>query len=409
MKELNKISEWPPSIPEDIVYVEDVLRRNELCGINSYYTRRAESAWSKYLGVKRSILTNSGTAALHMSLSVLDTTPGDEVIIPSFTFIATALAVLQRGLIPVFCDVKKNKLYMDEEKIEDLITERTKAIIPVHINGCPANMDSIMMIARRYNLIVIEDACQAHGAEFDNKKVGTIGHMGAFSLNKSKNLPAAEGGFFVTNDRKFYEKARMVHNFGEIPREDEEMSYNSYSMGWMHRTTEFTAALAYAHIPFLDDWNKKRVENTKILNQGIENIEGLTIFQPESRKYIPTWRYAFLLEEFLLKKNNEFKKIFIKHLKSHGLKISQWQNLPIQKQPLIVNKNAFGGGFPWVNNSLRANFLDKKYLENTEDIINRIVWLDQGVQPPNEEDQMFFILEVIKKSFNEAKRELNIS
>ena len=150
--------------------------------------------WAKYVGSKHCLTTCSGTAALHMALAAGGVGPGDEIITSAFTFLASASCVLHQNAIPVFVDIDPRTYNMDPAKLEAAITERTKAIIPVHIQGLPADLDPILAIATKHNLDVIEDACQAHGAEYKGRKVGTLGHTGTFSLNNFKNLPGGEGG-----------------------------------------------------------------------------------------------------------------------------------------------------------------------------------------------------------------------
>ena len=165
------------------------------------------AAWN---GNKYAITTNSGTAALHMCLVACDCGTGDEVIVPAYTWSSSATCVMQHNCIPVFVDIDFDTMNIDPDKIEEAITHRTKAIIVVHLHGLPAQMDKIRAIARKHNLKVIEDACQAHGAKFDGKKVGTIGHCAAFSFNQNKCLSAGEGGMFVTDSEEMLEKARAL-------------------------------------------------------------------------------------------------------------------------------------------------------------------------------------------------------
>ena len=164
---------------------------------------------------KHCLTTGSGTAALHMALAAVDVGPGDEVLVPAYTFLATASCVLHQMAIPVFVDIEPKTYTIDPAKIEAAITERTKAIMPVHIQGCPADMDPILEIAKKHDLHVIEDACQAHGAMYKGRMCGTIGDAGAFSLNNLKNLCGGEGGLFVTDDEDILKKGDLVRYFGD--------------------------------------------------------------------------------------------------------------------------------------------------------------------------------------------------
>ena len=180
-----------------------------------------------------------------MALAAVGVGPGDEVLVPAYTFLATASCVLHQMAIPVFVDIDPRTYTIDPAKIEAAITERTKAIIPVHIQGCPADMDPILEIARRHHLHVIEDACQAHGAMYKGRMCGTMGIAGAFSLNNLKNLCGGEGGLFVTNDEDVLKKGDLVRYFGdECDEATLRQKYNASILGYMYRNQELPAALA---------------------------------------------------------------------------------------------------------------------------------------------------------------------
>jgi dTDP-4-amino-4,6-dideoxygalactose transaminase len=399
MKNINYIKKWCPVVPTDKKYLIDVLKRREFSGSDSYYTIKVEKAWSDYIGVKHCILTNSGTSALHMAIASIGAIAGDEIIVPSFSFISTALCVLHQNLIPIFCDIKKGEMGIDENSIERLITARTKAIIVVHLNGIPVNIKQIKKIADRHNLILIEDACQSHGAKFGDKKIGSFGHMAAFSLNKSKNLPAGEGGFFVTNDKKYYTKANMIYQFGEFKEDKDKRSYNSYDLGWMYKTNEFVAAIAYSHLFYLDKWNKKRFNNVKYLDSMINKIPELETFKFYENSLPAYWRYSFKIKSSVLINKPYFKKNLSDDLKIRGLKISQWQNLALPEQPVIKNKIGYGNGCPWIHGR-DIDYSDQKIMKNTKDLINRIIWLDEGIQPPNSKKEIDYIFNIIEEEIN---------
>ncbi len=199
---------WPVITDDDRRLVNEVLDSGIVAGGDGSAGRGAGKEWAEFVGAKHCLTTGSGTAALHMALAAVDVGPGDEVLVPGYTFLATASCVLHQMAIPVFVDIDPHTYTMDPAKIEAAITQRTKAIIPVHIQGCPADMDPIMEIAARHNLHVIEDACQAHGAIYKGRMCGTIGIAGAFSLNNLKNLCGGEGGLFVTERRGRPEERR---------------------------------------------------------------------------------------------------------------------------------------------------------------------------------------------------------
>ena len=228
-----------------------VLDRGVLWGAGAPEASALEKEWAQWLGTGYCLATNSGTAALHMAVASVGIGPGDEVITTPFSWTSTATCILHHNAIPVFADIEPRTCNIDPAKIEERITPSTKAILPVHLYGLPADMDPILDIARRHDLRVIEDCCQAHGAEYKGRRVGTLGDVAAFSLNALKNLSGGEGGLLVTNSEHTWQQAARVQQFGEQRLKDGTREYNAYGMGWMYRTTEMSAAFARssAHPP----------------------------------------------------------------------------------------------------------------------------------------------------------------
>lgn len=210
-----------------------------------------EREFAQFCGANHALATSSGTSSLLVSLIALGLKPGDEVIVPAYTFVATYSACIFAGLVPVLAEIDES-LSLDPNDIEKRITPRTKAILPVHMLGNPCNMDEIMKIARKHNLLVLEDSCQAVGASYKGRKVGTIGNIGAFSLNVFKTINSGDGGLVVTNDRNLYERAFGVHDQGHMPsRLGVEVGARSV-LGLNFRINEITAAVALAQLSKLD-------------------------------------------------------------------------------------------------------------------------------------------------------------
>ena len=224
---------WPVITAEDKEAVMSVLNRGVLFGPYAPEVSALQEEFANYIGTKYCIAVNSGTAALHMGIAAAGIGPGDEVITSAFSFLASATCILHHNGIPVFVDIDPKTYNIDVNKIEEKITEKTKAIIPVHIHGLPCEIDEVLEIAQKHNLIVIEDAAQAHGAKYKDKKVGNFGEMATYSLNSTKNLPGGEGGLFVTNNEELRAKANMTRMFGEFVKEGEGRSYKAYTMGWI--------------------------------------------------------------------------------------------------------------------------------------------------------------------------------
>src|SRR5438093_11219844 len=208
---------WPILTDADRAAVARVLNRGVLSGVGAPEARGLEAEFAAVVGRRFCLATNSGTSALHIALAAAGVGPGDEVIVPALSFIATAQAVLHQGAIPVFADVEPDTYNIDIADAARRVTARTRAIVPVHLHGLPADMDAVLALARRAGLVVIEDAAQAHGATYRGRPVGTLGDMAAFSLNSTKNFPAGEGGLFVTASEELHARAARVRLDGLEP------------------------------------------------------------------------------------------------------------------------------------------------------------------------------------------------
>jgi perosamine synthetase len=235
-----------------------------------------EKEWAKAVGTRRALTVVNGTNALVTAIAQFDIQAGDEVLVPPYTFVATITAILSNGALPVFVDIDRETFQMDPGKIEAQITPRTKAIIPVHIMGLPCDMDPIMAIARKHKLVVIEDACQAHLAEYDSRKVGSIGDAGCFSFQNSKNLPIGEGGAVVSNDDVFMDRCFSYTNFGTpYGTLVGAVGAGSLMQGTKLRFSEYQAAIGLAQLKRLDAQTTTRNENAAYLKGQIEGIPGI--------------------------------------------------------------------------------------------------------------------------------------
>jgi dTDP-4-amino-4,6-dideoxygalactose transaminase len=219
----------------------------------------------------------NGTVALQTALMAIGIEYGDEVIVPPYTFLATASACLMAGALPVFVDVDAGTYNLDPLKIEAAITPRTRAIIPVHIGGCPADLDSILEIARRHQLVVIEDACQAHGAALNGRRVGAIADLGCFSFQSSKNLNAGEGGMILTDNQELADRCWSVHNCGRVR---EGAWYQHEVLGGNFRMTQWQAGLLVAQLRNFEEHARQREENGLYLSERLAEIGG---FEPQRR------------------------------------------------------------------------------------------------------------------------------
>jgi dTDP-4-amino-4,6-dideoxygalactose transaminase len=221
-----------------------------------------EEEFAAYTGARYAVGVNSGTSALHLALLAAGVGPGDEVITVSCTFVATVAAIGYTGARPVFIDVDSRTLNMDPSRIEGAITDRTKAIVPVHLHGHPADLDPILAIARRYDLRVIEDAAQAHGAEYKGRRVGSLGDLGCFSFYPAKNLGAyGEGGLVVTSNEEFARTMRMMRDWGQ------ERKYHHVLKGFNYRMDGVQGAILRVKLRRLDEWNEARRRHAASYNE----------------------------------------------------------------------------------------------------------------------------------------------
>lgn len=246
-------------------------------------TEEFEQRFSEYLGVKHALATSSGTAALHIAMRALDIGEGDEIIVPSLTFVATVNAVLYVGAKPVFADITSlDELNISPVDIERKITPKTKAIIVVHYGGYPADMDAIEKIAKGRGLFLVEDAAHAPGAELDGKRLGTIGDIGCFSFFANKNLVTGEGGMAVTNDSTIADKVKKLRTHGMTSLSLDRFKGHAYTydvveLGYNYRPSEMTSALGLVQLQKLDGNNKKREEIVKQYREQPSEIEGIRI------------------------------------------------------------------------------------------------------------------------------------
>ncbi len=289
-----------------------------------------EKEFAEYLGAARVQTVNSGTVSLEVILRALGIGPGDEVIIPPYTFIATATAVLMVGAIPVFADIDPASNNMDPQKAEGAITPRTRAIMPVHIAGVPADMDAFTALAGKYKLSLIEDAAQAHGSEWNGRKVGSLGTAGSFSFQLSKNMSAGEGGAIVTNDEELAEKTWSIHHVG---RKKDGVWYGHYTLSSNLRMTDWQAAILRSQLTRLDGQIDTREKNVKLLNNLLGEIDGVEPFTRDPRATRVTHHL------YMFRYNSEVfdgipKNRFVEALTAEGIPAHSGYT-PIQKQPLF--------------------------------------------------------------------------
>jgi len=315
------------NIPLVKVYMDDEIKKAVLEVLDSGWyilhekVREFERKFAEFCGVKNAVCVSSGTAAIFLSLLALDIKQGDEVIIPSFSFISTATSIIEVGAKPVFVDVEPKTYTVDPEEIREAVTKRTKAIMPVHLYGHPANMDEILEIAEENDIYVIEDACQAHGAEYKGRRIGGIGHVACFSFYPSKNMTVCgDGGAVVTNDEEIADIVRKLRDHG---RRDK---YVFELKGYNLRFNEIQAAIGIKQLEKLPGWNEARRNIARMYNQALEDLVITPVEEPWAK-------HVYHLYVIRTEKRDELRE----YLSRQGVSTLVHYPVPIHKQLAITN------------------------------------------------------------------------
>lgn len=318
-------------------YIEDAVKRGMISG-NGYYTKKCHTYFESQFGFKKVLLTTSCTDALEMCAILANVKPGDEVIVPSYTFVSTALAFVRQGAKIVFADSSSNSPNIDDSKIESLITPKTKAIVIVHYAGVACNMDTIMAIANKYELLVIEDAAQAICAKHKERYLGSFGHMATFSFHETKNIISGEGGLLVINDERFVDRAEIVWEKGTNRAEFFRGEVNKY--GWVDigssfLPSEIIAAFLWAQIEKIEDIQTKRLAHWNFYKSHLKewaaanNIE----LMPTPDKETNNAHMFYIVCESIEQRTN-----LINHLKEHGI-LAVFHYLSLHKSPYYKHKH----------------------------------------------------------------------
>jgi perosamine synthetase len=405
--------DWPIVGPDVRRLIQEVLDSGIIAGGTAPQVTALEREWAQYVGSKHCLTTTSGTAALHMALAAVDVGPGDEVVTSAFTFLASASCALHQDAIPVFVDIDPRTYNLDPTRLEAAINERTKAIIPVHIQGLPADMDPIMDIARKKGIAVIEDACQAHGAEYKGTKVGRIGDVGTFSLNNYKNLPGGEGGLFTTDDETLLNKGMLIRCFGdEIDEISHRRVYNASILGYMYRNQELPAAFARAQLLHLDEYNATRIANANYLTQELAKIPGvIPPYCPPEHKHV-YFMYNVRFDPQAAGVDcgaRRFRVAVEKALYREGVLVGQWQTMPVPAQDLFQSKLGYGGSsHPWALNEDRGIVYD--YDPDQFPVAQMLCdsyTIVHGIHAPNGQALMDKILTAFHKVFDHLDQALD--
>jgi perosamine synthetase len=351
---------WPVVGEKERRAVNRVLDRGILSGPFAPEAVAFEAEFADFVGAKHALLTHCGTSALAVALAAAGVRAGDEVIVPAYSFVATPLAVVQVGAIPVFADVDVATGCLDPVAAEAAITPRTRAIMPVHMHGCAADLISLSSVASRRGLLVVEDAAQAHGAQCAGRPVGALGVAGGFSLQSSKNLSAGEGGVLVTNDSRLADEANSVRNFGQDLRLAEGAGFDplrpldgaraldSRRLGAMYRGNEMMAAFARAQLSQLPERTERCARNAERLSRALRSLVGVTPpTTPPGRTSVhhkfrvhldPQTAGVDLTPERL-------RDVVATALRAEGLEVVLWQSVSLPAQTVFQRRD-IDGGFP---------------------------------------------------------------
>ena len=338
---------WPIVSENDLASVTAALSRGDMTSLTKDgAVSQLEEAWAEYTNSKYCIAVSNGTIALSIALLGVGVQPGDEVIVPAFSFIASGLAPVHIGAIPVFADIDPLTYNIDISKIEALITERTAAIVPVHLHGLPVAMDELRAVANKAGVPIIEDAAQSHGAIYRQQVTGSMGKVGTFSLNVSKNLPTCgEGGLLVCNDAGLASELRRLRQFGEDLIPGQRREYLHHTAGWNAKMCGPQAAFALSQLTRFDEYSAIREKNVVALLRRLGALPGIIVpSHPEDCTH--AWhilRFRVDAEAAGLDglPSGRFRGALERALQAEGVPVQPYQRAPLPAQPVFQNKKKF--------------------------------------------------------------------
>ncbi|MEI8230759.1 MAG: DegT/DnrJ/EryC1/StrS family aminotransferase [Candidatus Peregrinibacteria bacterium] len=358
------------NVPVNEPIITEEAKRNVQEALDSGWVSSAgpfidafEKEFAQIIGVKHAITTTSGTTALHLALAALNIGPGDEVIVPDFTMIASPFAVLYTGATPTFVDCDREIFAIDPEKIEAAITPRTKAIMPVHLFGHPADMDPIRAIAKKYHLAVLEDAAEAHGAMYRGKRCGALGDIAAFSFYGNKIITTGEGGMVTTDDDALAAKARALKDLAHTPGK----RFTHSQLGYNYRMTNMQAGLGLGQLQHLDEFIAKKQWMADAYATGLRNIKGLRL--PVTKPWAKNvyWMEAILVEDdFGMSRDQLRKELLARGIDTRDFFTSS------AAQPAIRDLRPPQGPFPVTEDIAKRGFYLPSGLALTEEQIEYV-------------------------------------
>ena len=383
--------DWPLIAENDEKAWNDVLHKKRWCRLAGDYANQFEAAWAKTLGAKHCLAVANGTSALITSLAALGVGAGDEVIVPPYTFVATVNAVLMHHALPIFVDTNLETFQIDADKIEAAITERTRCIIPVHLGGAAADLDAIVAVAAKHKVPVLEDACQAHLAEWRGRKVSTLGDLGCFSFQASKNLNSGEGGAILTSNDQLIEQCKSFQNNG---RGTSTAGFSYVRNGANLRMTEFQAALLLQQMTRLEEQSRRREQNAAYLTEQLKEVPGIA----PARMHEGCTRNAYHLYMFRYDRA-QFQGLprsrFLEALHAEGVPASGGYQ-PLDKEPFLKNTLESRGFQAIYGQGRISEYFEKARCPVNDQLCETAVWLTQTMLlgPRSDMDQ---IAEAVRK------------
>lgn len=361
--------------------LDDVLDSGHF--VQGHYVEEFETRWAEFVGVDHAVAVTNGTVALQLALNVVGLEPGDEVVVPSLTFGSTATAVVHQGGIPVFADIDSEIYTLDHEDLERCLSDRTRAIVPVHLYGHPAEMDEIRDVADDHDLAVIEDAAQAHGATYRGDPVGSIGDLGCFSFYATKNITAGEGGMITTDDDAYAEGLRRLRNHGLADRD------THVDLGYNYRMNELQAAVGSPQVERLPGFNERRREISERLASELGDLPWLA--PATVRDYVD---HAYFWAPFEVDEEElglSGKEVW-ERLADRGVETRHRYTEPLYDQPVFTEHRGFNSEFPWSENENDHDY--DLELPTVERVAGRMIGLPN--HPGLEEKDVDYVVETLR-------------
>ena len=406
------IKNWPPIDKSDEELVLAAL--HEKTQTRGTYTALIEKEFKAFSETEYAYFSNCGGTALHMCIAGCGIGAGDQVIVTSYTWPSSASCILHNMAVPVFVDIDPETFLMDPAKIEAAITPRTKAIIVVHLHGICCDMDPIWAIAKKHNLKIIEDACQAHNSLYKGRKAGTLGDCAAFSFNQNKCMTSGEGGIFVTNNREIFNRGMSLVGFGDMQPTKTAPEFPAYALGYKFSNNEITAAYALAQLRKFPGYYEQLLANARALHDELRkaNLKGLKLpYEPANCTH--NWYNYNLRIDFDAigmsgktdAEKSQFRHAVCKALQAEGIICGVWQRCILPEMTVFRAQNAYGHGYPWaVPGASDGIDYDLANFPNAVKYCYSHIAIVQILRAPNDTSMARKVAEAIKKVFTQLDK-----